>query len=242
MESIAPELTVALPAYEEGPNLANLLPRIQRIVNALGIRAEVLVVDTEVPRDETPAVCERAGVTYLPRRGGSLYSHAIRTALAASRGAWVVVMDSDGSHAPEFIQELWAARANADLVVASRFVPGGRTENPAILILLSWVVNVVFRFVLGLECADVSNSFRLYRGADVRALQLHCENFDIVEEILVDLVFTHPGYRVKEIPFTFEKRKAGRTKRKLISFALSYVATLARLHRLKRAARRTTRR
>jgi dolichol-phosphate mannosyltransferase len=45
-------------------------------------------------------------------------------------------------------------------------------------------VNVVFRSVLGLKCADVSNSFRLYRGDELRGLQLECDNFDIVEEIL----------------------------------------------------------
>ncbi len=233
----APDLTIVVPAYEEGPNLAGLLPRIQQVLEPLGITAEILVVDTEVPHDDTPAVCERLGVTYLPRRGGSLYSHAVRTGLAASRGRYVVMMDADGSHGPEFIAKLWAQRDAADLVIASRYVPGGHTENPALLVLLSRIVNVVFRVALGLQCSDVSNSFRLYRGADVRALDLHCENFDIVEEILIDLVFSHPGYRVKEIPFTFAKRQLGRTKRELWSFALGYLATLARLRRVKRAAR-----
>lgn len=237
METAAPDLTIALPAYEEGPNLENLLPRLQRVIADLGARAEILVVDTEAPRDDTPAICERLGVTYLARQGGSLYSHAVRTAIAASRGRWVLFMDADGSHAPEFIRSLWAERETTDLVIASRYVHGGHTENPAILILLSRIVNVVFRLALGLRCADVSNSFRLYRGDDVRALTLRCENFDIVEEILVDLVFTRPGYRVKEIPFTFQKRQEGRTKRDLFSFALSYLATLARLRRLKRNLR-----
>ncbi len=236
----APLLTVALPAYEEAANLDGLIPRLHETLTALAIPYEIVVVDTETPHDDTPAVCARQGARYLPRVGGSLYSHAVRTALAASRGQWVVLMDADGSHGPGFVANLWAERERADLVIASRYIAGGHTENPAILIFLSLTVNVVFRLVLGLRCADVSNSFRLYRGDDLRALTLECENFDIVEEILVKLCCAHPAYRIKEIPFTFEKRKAGKTKRNMIKFALSYLSTLWRLHRLKRRAQKSS--
>ncbi|MGB8931220.1 MAG: glycosyltransferase [Anaeromyxobacteraceae bacterium] len=229
-------LTVALPAYEEGPNLAVLLPELKRVLETLGVTWEIVVVDTETPHDDTPAVCAASGATYLPRRGGPEYGHAVRTALAASRGRHVVMMDADGSHAPEFITKLWAEREAANLVIASRYVAGGGTDNPAVLILLSQIVNVVFRLVLGLRCADVSNSLRLYTGADVRALKLTCHNFDVVEEILVDLTFSRPGYTVKEIPFTFGRRKEGKTKRNLWTFAWSYLATIQRLYLLKRRA------
>jgi dolichol-phosphate mannosyltransferase len=240
--SADPEITIALPAYEEAANLEILLPRLKEVLGSLGIGYEIVVADTEQPHDETPAVCARHGAVYLARVGGSLYSHAVITALKASLGQWVVFMDADGSHSPEFIEKLWAERKNADLVIASRYMPGGRTENPFILVLLSKIVNVIFRLTLALKCADVSNSFRLYRGKDLRALQLECDNFDIVEEILVKLTCLHPTYRVKEIPFYFEKRKAGKTKRNLVAFAVSYLGTLFRLGRLKREAVKANRR
>lgn len=233
------QLTVALPAYEEGENLRMLLPVLRETLATLGVTHEIIVVDTETPHDDTPAVCAQQGVRYLARQGGSLYSHAVRTALAASRGRWVILMDADGSHSPRFVQKLWAERERAELVIASRYVHGGHTENPAILIFLSLMVNVIFRLILGLAVADVSNSFRLYRGDDARALDLECEHFDIVEEILVKLAFSRPGYRMLELPFTFETRKAGRTKRDLVTFAFGYAGTLARLYRLKRRARQT---
>lgn len=231
------QLTVALPAYEEGENLKLLLPLLRETLAGLGVTHEIIVADTETPRDDTQAICAANGVTCLARTGGPLYSHAVRTAIAASHGQWVILMDADGSHSPRFVEQLWAERDRAELVIASRYVAGGKTENPAILIFLSLVVNVVFRLVLGLSCADVSNSFRLYRGDDLRALALECENFDIVEEILVKLAFLRPGYRIKELPFTFEKRREGHTKRNLAAFAVSYAGTLVRLHRLKRRAR-----
>lgn len=232
------QLTVALPAYEEGANLQTLLPLLRTTLAGLGVTHEILVVDTEVPRDDTPDVCAKHAVRCVARRDGPLYGHAVRTALAESRGRWVVMMDADGSHAPRFVQELWSARDRADVVIASRYVTGGRTDNPAILIFLSHAVNIIFRLVLGLPVADMSNSFRLYRGDDVRALTLECENFDIVEEILVKLAFSHDGYRMLELPFTFETRKAGQTKRNLVAFAFTYVGTLGRLLRLKRQTRR----
>jgi dolichol-phosphate mannosyltransferase len=229
-------LTIALPAYEEADNLELLLPRLKEVFLRLGIPSEVVVADTEQPRDRTPEVCAAHGARYVPRIGGSLYSHAVNTAIRQSRGKWVVFMDADGSHGPEFIEKLWQERNNADLLIASRYMPGGKTENPAILVWMSLVVNVMFRLVLGLKCADVSNSFRLYKGDDLRALSLECENFDIVEEILVKLCCANENYRVKEIPFVFEKRKAGKTKRNLVVFAMSYIGTLVKLARLKRQA------
>ena len=222
-----------LPAYEEALNLETLLPRLREVARGLTPDCEILVIDAASPRDDTPGVCGRNGVRCVPRRGGASYGDAVRTALEEARGEFVILMAADGSHNPGFLPELWRHRQDADLVIASRYVSGGRTENPAVLIFLSLIVNVVFRLVLGLSCHDVSNSFRLYRGDDLRSLRLKCGHFDIVEEILIKLVTLHPGYRLREVPTVFEKRKAGKTKRNLFTFALGYGITLLRLLKLK---------
>ena len=229
-----PEVSVVLPAYEEAANLATLLPALQRVLQNSGMTSEIVVIGVRNPSDDTPEVCARHHAIYRARNGGELYGHAVRTAQQTVCGRYVILMDADGSHDPEFVPRLCEQRGAADLVIASRYTAGGRTDNPAILVFLSLVVNVVFRVTLGLPCADVSNSFRLYRGDDFRALVLECNHFDIVEEMLVKLFFGRPGFMVKEVPFVFEQRKAGKTKRKLLVFALGYVATLLRLYRLKR--------
>ena len=233
-----PELSVVLPAYREADSLRKMLPVLNEVARSLTSRYEIIVIDAEQPLDDTPASCRDAGAACVPRRGGAAYGHAIRTALAVAQGRHVIFMDADGSHNPRFLPQLWAERERADLVIASRYVRGGKTENPAVLIFLSLMVNVVFRLVLGLKCYDVSNSLRLYRGDALRGLQLKCDNFDIIEEILIKLSYSQPGYRIKEVPFTFERRKAGTTKRRLLAFAIGYVATLLRLFRLKRQTRK----
>ena len=234
------ELSIVLPAYEEAGSLTQILPALQQVAAGLTPRFEIVVVDTMEPRDRTPDLCRQLGVTYLPRRGGDLYGDAVRTGFEAARGRSVIMMDGDGSHNPLALPSLWEHRDAYDLVIASRYVRGGQTENPALLIFMSQIVNVIFRLALGLKCYDVSNSFRLYRSADVRALRLECNHFDIVEEILVKLTALRPDFRIKEVPFTFEKRKAGKTKRQLLTFILGYIGTLWHLVRLKAKTKRST--
>jgi len=230
------DLSVILPSYEEAGNLRWILPELKSTLSALGVTFEILVVDTEIPRDETPVICRENGVAYVARAGGSLYSHALKTGIARAKGTRILCMDSDGSHPPSFVPEMWSARERADLVIASRYVKGGGTENPAVLIFLSYLVNVIFRLILGIRCKDLSNSFRLYRGDDLRSLHLECRNFDIIEEILLKLSLRNARFSILELPFTFQTRKEGRTKRDLMAFMFSYLGTLRRLRRLKKSA------
>jgi len=230
------ELSIAIPAYEEAANLQILLPKLHEVASRLTPYYEILIIDAQEPRDDTPAICAQNNTPCIARTGGTQYGAAIRTALKTVKGRYVVIMDADGSHAPTFIPKLWDFRKDYDLVIASRYVEGGKTENPYILIFLSLVVNVVFRLVLNLDCRDVSNSFRLYRGDSLRALTLECEHFDVVEEILVKLNSTDNTFKIKEVAFTFEKRKKGKTKRNLVIFALGYLGTLCKLYRMKRKA------
>ena len=227
-----------MPAYEEAANLKILLPTIHLAAKQITSSYEIVVVDAEQPTDDTKTICAKHGATYIRRTGGPKFGDAMRTAQHKARGRFIVCMDADGSHNPEFLPTLCHGRENFDLTIASRYVPGGKTENPAVLIFLSLIVNIGFRLVLGLKCHDVSNSFRLYRGDDFRKLNLECDHFDIIEEILVKLCVLHPGYRLREIPFTFEKRKAGKTKRQLWLFALGYLGTLIHLLKLKYKAQR----
>jgi dolichol-phosphate mannosyltransferase len=138
-------------------------------------------------------------------------------------------MDSDGSHPPSFIKEIFAQKDESRIVIASRYIKGGHTENSKALILMSKLVNLGYAIVLGIKCKDISNSFKLYPGDKLKNLKLKCQNFDIVEEILYQLIKQNKSLNILEIPFTFKERMMGTTKRNLISFAFSYFFTLMRL-------------
>lgn len=227
------ELTVVLPAYLEEENLRLLLPRLRATLDAMAVPWEVIVVDTMTPMDKTADVCRANRCEYTPRFGGNNFGDAVRTGIAESRGRWVIFMDADGSHPPEFITDLWQSRKEDTVVVASRYTAGGTTENSLALIWMSRLLNMTYSLILGLRCRDVSNSFKLYPGAALRRTTLTCDHFDIVEEILYKLVKGRDHLSIKEIPFAFKKRMFGDTKRNLLLFVLSYLFTVVRLRSMR---------
>lgn len=232
MDPSAPDamtVSVVLPAYQEEENLRILLPRIVLALRALHVPSEVLVVDTMTPLDATREVCEAMQVRYEPREGSNSFGDAIRTGIARARGRFIIFMDSDGSHSPECIAKLFAHRHDNDVVIASRYVQNGATENNWMLVGMSRVLNWTYALILGIKCRDISNSFRLYDGAKLKAVKLRCDNFDIVEEILLKLSRQNRALRIVEVPITFKQRMFGKTKRRLLLFVVTYVFTLIRL-------------
>jgi len=220
------ELSIVIPAYREEKNLEFILPRVSATLAAIGCTNEILVIDTIDSMDGTEQVCKANGVRYLHREGGNEYGRAIKTGIARARGEWLVFMDADGSHTPEFIADLYRNRLGYDVVIASRYVKGGSTDNSMMLIFMSRIVNLVYSLVLGLGCRDVSNSFKLYRSVDLSELTLFATNFDIVEEILYKLKKRKGKLSLLEIPFSFKEREYGQTKRNTFKFIVTYVKTL----------------
>jgi dolichol-phosphate mannosyltransferase len=232
------ELTVFIPAYREAENLALILPEIKAFAGALTPKYEVLIVDTETAIDNTREVCEAHGVRHVHRTGGNQYGDAIRTGIAEARGSSLLCMDADGSHSGSYFASMWAEREKFDIVIGSRYAPGGHTENPAVLIWMSYVVNLTFRVVFSIRAKDVTNSFRLYRRAILTSMKLESNDFDILEEILIKAVTHRPPATIAEVPVTFARRKAGQSKRKLVQFAVGYLKTLRTLRKFQADARR----
>lgn len=223
-----PELSILIPSYLEEENLRVLLPRLRQVVERLNVSCEIIVIDSSEPLDRTEQVCRETGVFHTRQRGKS-YGDAIRSGIAIAKGRNLLFMDADGSHPAEFIPELWQHHEEHDVVIASRYVTGGATENPASLVWMSRILNGIFRLVLWLPCRDVSNGFKLYRASLLKSLDLRCDHFDVVEEMLVKAANLDPGLRIMEVPFVFRKRMFGQTKRNLLVFMLAFAVTLTRL-------------
>lgn len=231
------ELTVMLPAYNEAQTLRELLPKIKSATASLTPSFEILILDTQTPLDDTEQVCALNGVRHVRRSGGNQYGDAIRTGIAEARGKYLLCMDADGSHSSSYFAAMWRQRENADIVIGSRYIEGGHTENPAILIWMSYAVNLTFRLAFNLHAKDVTNSFRLYQTAVLKPMRLESNDFDILEEILIKAVTHRPPARLLEIPVIFGRRKAGESKRKLVQFAFGYLNTLRKLRKFQKAAR-----
>jgi dolichol-phosphate mannosyltransferase len=224
-----PDISILILTRNEAPNLARLLPALAQATAALG-RVEVVVVDAQSP-DGTAAVASSLGARVLSQAEAG-YANALRQGLADCRGEWIVALDADLSHGPEVVAALLQAASAADLVIASRYVPGGRADMPLSRRLLSLALNRVFAVALGLPLRDLSSGFRVYRRAALAALQPQGEHFDVLPELAALAHFR--GLRVRELPFHYRQRDAGVSKARVLHFAPAYLRTLLRCWRAKR--------
>lgn len=229
-------ISIILPSYKEYDNLKIILPELVNELNSFISDYEILIVDTTEPMDKTESLCyEYDSIKYINRENGNDYGDAIRTGIKYSSKNYIVIMDSDGSHPINKIRELYdnIIDNDLDIVICSRYIKGGNSHNIIILKLMSILVNIVYRKVFSLNVKDVSNSFRIYKSNMIKNINLECNNFDIVEEILIKLTTKHKNIKIKEIPIFFSKRMYGKSKRKLIRFIFSYLKSIIKLYKIK---------
>ncbi len=121
------DLSVVLPTLNERENLEELIPQLQDSISRLGVRFEIVVVDS-CSADGTAAAASRLGATVIERP--ARYGEALLAGFAAARGAYILTMDADHSHDPAMIAELWAHRAETRIAIASRYVRRGSAKMP----------------------------------------------------------------------------------------------------------------
>lgn len=227
-------ISLIIPAYNEAENLKSLLPKVFCALSSLKLSFEVLVIDTMQAMDDTESVCRDSGAICIRREGGNMYGDAVRTGIKAASYSYIVMMDADGSHSPAYITDMRQAmqKTHCDVVIGSRYTKGGNSANSFLLKAMSYILNLTYRIVFGIKARDVSNSFRLYKADALKSISLECENFDIVEEILIKLCRSRHNFSIAEVPIYFDRRKAGKSKRSLFKFILSYISTMRRLRHI----------
>jgi len=223
------DLSVVVPAHNEGPNLQLLLPQLRTILEGLRIETEVLVVVREADAETRAAVGAGLGTIVEQREPG--YGGALRTGFALATGRYVLTMDADLSHPPTFVADLWKRRDEAEILVASRYVQGGDATMPLVRALLSRILNRFFTRGLGVPLRDLSSGFRLYRTSVLDMRSVTARDFDVLPEIVVR-AYTE-GWRVKEVPFRYEPRAHGSSNARIIPFGLAYARTFRRLWALR---------
>jgi dolichol-phosphate mannosyltransferase len=206
-----------------------LLPALRGQLNGLNLRSEIIVVDAG-SHDGTREAAERWGARVVVQ-GRPGYGGALMEGLASTTAPYAVTMDADLSHRPVFIEEFWKRRHEADLLIASRYVPGGRADMSPLRRFLSHVLNRTYRRVLSLPVRDLSSGFRMYRRDLLAGLAVRARDFDVLEEILIRV--HADGRRILEVPFHYMVRGAGRSHARLIKFGWALFKTLVRMWRLR---------
>jgi len=208
-------VTVVLPTYNERDNIELCLRRIRAACSD----AEVLVVDDGSPDGTADAAAaldaEIGGVSVLRRagKGGLASAYAAGFARALAAGAErVVQMDADLSHAPEALPRLLAPAA--DLVLGSRYVPGGGTENWSLdRRLLSRFGSLYARAWLGMPYRDLTGGFKAWRAPALRgALSRPLDSDGYAFQVEMTLRAWRAGASIVEVPIVFREREAGDSK------------------------------
>ena len=208
---------VVIPTYNERDNVEAIVERVTASV----ADAHVLIVDDHSPdgtgkiADEIAAADPRVHVLHRTAKAGLGGAYIAGFGWGLERGYDVLVeMDADGSHAPEQLTRLLDALREADLVIGSRWVPGGTVVNWAkSRELLSRGGNLYTRVALGVDIRDATGGYRAYR----RALLEEIDYRSVVSEgycFQVDLAWraARGGFRVVEVPITFAERERGESK------------------------------
>ena len=210
-------MLVVIPTYNERANLPGVLERIRTATPD----AHTLVVDDGSPdgtgeyADEIAQTDERVHVLHRTAKAGLGAAYLAGFGWGLERDYDVLVeMDADGSHAPEELPRLLARLGGADLVIGSRYVPGGAVLNwPKRRELLSRGANLYSKLALGARINDITAGFRAYRREVLESLTLdevisrgYCFQIDLAWRAVL------AGFTVAEVPITFTEREIGESK------------------------------
>jgi dolichol-phosphate mannosyltransferase len=206
-----------LPTYNEAQNIGPLITEILNIDDKI----EVLVVDDDSPdgtAQEVKRIIEkRKRVHILHRRAerGRGLAGIAGFKYAVKKGYdYIIEMDADFSHPPEYIPVLLKNIKRHDVVIGSRFTNGAVTERKSVVRnLISRAANLYIRLVLGVSTRDCTSGFRCFRKEVLEAIgldKISSKGPAVVEEVLYNC-HKH-GFDISEVPIVFRNRKKGKTK------------------------------
>lgn len=237
---------VIIPTYNESESLPGVIERLRRAVPD----ANVLIADDNSPdgtgrlADDLAAKDSHIHVLHRAGKEGLGKAYLAGFAWGLERGYDVLVeMDADGSHRPEELPRLLAQTPHADVVLGSRWVPGGSVVNwPASRRLLSQGGSLYTRMALGIPTRDATGGYRAYRASALASLDLatvesngYCFQIDLLWRAL------QRGLVVREVPITFVEREAGTSKmsNRIVREALLNVTRWGASHRWAQVSRRS---
>ncbi len=210
-------ILVSLATYNERDNLAPLLAEIHKAVPS----ADLLVIDDNSPdgtgqlADELATENPRIQVLHRPGKLGLGTAILAGMHYALENGYDLFVnMDADFSHHPRYLPALLAGMDSHDVMIGSRYIPGGGSVNwPLSRRLMSRGINSLVGVLMRIKASDCSGAYRCYRVSKLREAQLDCvrsRGYSFQQEVLYRC--RKAGCKIGETPIVFENRRAGKSK------------------------------
>ena len=232
----AATLALVVPTYNERDRLSELVRVIFEVYRSAGVDGELVIVDDNSP-DGTGRLADQLALQFpirvIHRQGKLGLGTAVIDGFNASDAEYVGVIDADLSHPPDLVPRMLRAiqEAHADIVIGSRYIPGGGTKNWELSrVLMSKFACLLARGLTPVK--DVTSGFFLIRRELARGVTISAGGFKICLELLIR---SAPA-RVIEVPYVFTGRTAGKSKMNLAE-AMGYLKQLRDLRAYRRAHR-----
>ena len=166
-------------------NIGELIDQIKGVLSGYLKDYEIIVVDVG-SSDRTRDISKEKGAKVIIQESPG-YGGALKEGFSIASGKYIITMDADLSHNPEFIRAMIEKKNDADLIIASRYVKGGSAEIGPCRRVLSIILNRVFSLILSLPYKDISSGFRMYDRNYLSRISITRKNFDVLEEILIKI-------------------------------------------------------
>jgi glycosyltransferase involved in cell wall biosynthesis len=210
MNSMEMMLSIIIPVYNEELTIGDIIDRTKAALVQIGLPFEIIVVDDR-SHDRSLEVARNHGykVYSLSEHLGKGY--VLRAGFAKAKGNIIITIDSDGSHRPEELQEVLmpVLENKADLVIGSRYLNhkpvAARKLNAFGVRIFNFLIQILTRTFI----TDSQSGFRAMKCEVLSNQKLYAREYEIESEMLVKAV--KAGFRVAEVPISFEQRTYGRS-------------------------------
>jgi glycosyltransferase involved in cell wall biosynthesis len=224
-----PTVSVVIPAYNEEKNIVNMLFRISKVLQALQVPYEIIVVD-DGSTDRTALLASKHKVTVLTNGTNQGKGYALKKGIQQANGDILVTIDADGSHLPEEIPKLIKPLFNGvDVVMGSRFT--GLRERDSIKklhILGNHFFNFLILVLTGKRITDSQTGFRAYKRRIIEEIEITSSGYEVETELTMETLKN--GYSVLEEPITCERRKNGLSGLNPLSDGLKILKAILRTY------------
>ena len=204
-----PELSVVISALNEQKTVENVLKKILQVFDKHTIDGEVVFLDnhsadkTGKLADEVARKDRRVRVIHRIDLSNKDLGSSLREGLEKARGNYMLIMDCDLSHSPEEIPNLLKHKNEADIIVGSRFIKGGKADMSMKRAMISRSYNLLAKLLLGINVKDITTGFKLYNRKVIRNLKLESTGFGLHPEIIIKAL--NKKFTAKEIPIYYRR-------------------------------------
>jgi glycosyltransferase involved in cell wall biosynthesis len=203
-------LSLIVPVRNEESTVGDIIERIQKVTAQIGLKYEVIVIDDcSTDKSKENSLKRKVAVHTLKVHCGKGY--ALRVGFKRAKGNIIVTIDSDGSHRPEELPQLLSPilAGRADLVIGSRYLSQKNVKSRKLNALGVQIFNMLIRLLTKTRITDSQSGYRAMKREVLGGQKLKSQTYEIESEMLVQTAKL--GYRITEVPISFEQRTYGRS-------------------------------